>query len=68
MTVAELKTLVLDFDETLAKVAFKREKLPNYDEQVDLLLKNKTVNVSALVGNTLADLREVAPLPPRGAD
>lgn len=35
----ETKTLVFDFDETLAKVSFDRNKLPYFDEQVDILTR-----------------------------
>ena len=42
----ERKTLVFDFDETLAKVSFDKNQLPYYDEQVDILTRNKTICVS----------------------
>ena len=37
----EFKTIIFDFDETLAKVTFDQNKLPNFDERIDLLSKNK---------------------------
>ena len=39
------KTLVFDFDETLAKVVFDATKLESYDERLDLLTKKKTHHV-----------------------
>jgi predicted HAD superfamily phosphohydrolase YqeG len=43
----EVKTVVFDFDETLAKVAFDKSIVPNFEEQIDILTKNKTYNVSS---------------------
>ncbi len=42
----EKKTLVFDFDETLAKVSFEKNELPEYAEQVDILTKKSTINVN----------------------
>ena len=39
------QTLIFDFDETLAKVHFNKKELPFYDDQVDILTKEKTITV-----------------------
>ena len=36
---------MFDFDETLAKVHFNKRELPKYDDQVDILTKDKTLSV-----------------------
>ena len=41
------QTLIFDFDETIAKVLFNKKELPFYDEQVDILTKDKTITVIA---------------------
>ena len=36
---------MFDFDETLAKVHFNKRELPHYDDQVDILTKDKTISI-----------------------
>ena len=36
---------MFDFDETLAKVHFNKRELAHYDDQVDILTKDKTISV-----------------------
>lgn len=42
----EEKTLIFDFDETLAKVSFDKFTVKNYEEQIDILTKRATHNVN----------------------
>ena len=49
------KTIVFDFDETLAKVHFNKRELPHYDDQVDILTKDKTISVTLLNYNLIAN-------------
>lgn len=39
--ILEKRTLVFDFDETLAKVSMDKNKIPDHAETVDLLTKKK---------------------------
>jgi hypothetical protein len=39
----ERKTIIFDFDETLAKVTFHKDALPGFDEQIDMLTKFKNL-------------------------
>ncbi len=39
LIIVEEKTIIFDFDETLAKVVFVKDALPNYDEQIDMLTR-----------------------------
>ncbi|TNV84748.1 hypothetical protein FGO68_gene6285 [Halteria grandinella] len=39
------KTIIFDFDETLAKVHFKKKELDYYDDQVDILTKDKQISI-----------------------
>lgn len=41
----EEKTIVFDFDETLAKVHFDKKILPYYDDSVDILTSKKNHSV-----------------------
>lgn len=44
----EEKTIIFDFDETLAKVSFDQNTLQNYDEKLDMLSKkgnNIVINI-----------------------
>jgi hypothetical protein len=53
--IIERKTIVFDFDETLAKVHFNKRELPHYDDQVDILTKDKTISVTLLNYNLIAN-------------
>ena len=55
----ETKTIVFDFDETLAKVSFDKSLLPHYDEQVDILTRNKTMSVSYSCFKHVSDIHNL---------
>jgi len=42
MIFIEKKTIVFDFDETLAKVSLEKNKIPEYAEAIDIL-KQKSI-------------------------
>ena len=51
---------MFDFDETLAKVHFNKRELPRYDDQVDILTKDKTLSVRVIhVVKTLIDIHKL---------
>jgi hypothetical protein len=45
----EAKTLVFDFDETLAKVDVGTKKLPEYDDQVEIFTRDKIIQVFNII-------------------